>query len=80
MKIVSEPANDVQVGEMKCGQIAIIVRWSLSIYVGRIVQRYENKLVTLGEDAEKSWSCFESLEKNSKLRVRILPKGTIIEL
>lgn len=40
------------------GQIAVITRWSVNRYIGRIVQRYGNNLVSLGRPVAKSWPGF----------------------
>ena len=68
----------VHVSEMKDGDIAEIVEWTVGRYTGRIVQRYGDVLITLGMDENES---FEDVLKgkdlsNNSCLVRILPKGT----
>jgi len=85
MKITSEiTGNIVQVTEMSDGDIAIIEKWSnQKHYVGRVVQRYDNSLISLGLPQGKSW--FElfrtKFEKDDdQFMVRILPAGTVMEI
>lgn len=84
MKILSEPCGDIPAMDLKEGEIAVITNWSITAHehVGAIVKRYRYDLIKLsGAD---TWTGFYSGDKTtpnmSKCRVRILPKGTVIEL
>lgn len=50
--------------DMKDGEIAVITVWSGPNYVGRIVQRYGNNLVSLGMGCSHSWSEAWGIDKN----------------
>lgn len=65
----------VCIDEMKCGQIGEIVEWDgVTRYLGRIVQRYENGLVTIGENWGSSFPT--SISGNcSNFKVRLLEEG-----
>jgi hypothetical protein len=84
MKILKEPIQEIPVKDLKDGEIAIITEWSASEYVGRIVQRYGEHLVALGSSRGSSWPEFFnedfSIRPLDNLKVRVLPKGTQIEL
>jgi len=85
MQLVDGPQRDVNVTLMSDGQIAIIVKWGCNStdHIGDIVQRWGNHLIRLGEKDIKSWpSLFSSLSTSplTGCEVRILPKGTLIEV
>jgi hypothetical protein len=76
-----EQDNTIPVYHLADGQIAIITEWDASgeYYVGRIIQRYEDILITLGEPNGAAFTT--ALEKlNEKLRVRVLEPGTLLEI
>jgi len=78
MKILNETTNDIYVGELKDGEIGVITVWGRHYsYVGKIIQRYGDCLVVLGEQSGDGWS---STPKDNNCRVRILPKGTKLEI
>jgi len=69
------------VTSMLDGDIAVITNWSVSNYVGRIVQRYGDSLITLGEDSGWGWGeYFKNVKSDSQCRVRILEKGETLEV
>lgn len=84
MKIISEKANEQSVFDMKDGDIAIITKWNTENHEGKIVQRFQNNLVTLNKHSGESWSSFFNLIVKDReileMRIRILRKGTVIEL
>jgi len=83
MKILSEPSQQVSVNQMKDGDIATITDWSscTHLYVGRIVQRLGSSLITLGQGNGSRWDgLFDDSNVDAHCQVRILPKGTVIEL
>jgi hypothetical protein len=82
VKIIKSIDNVIVVKDMKDGDIGEIVQWiSGGNYIGRIVQRYDNHLIALGQDSGKS---FQYLFSGDSFRddccVRILPKGTQLEI
>lgn len=80
MKIVSKIApQTVTPAEMKDGEIGIIRNWSVSGYIGRIVQKYKNDLITLGMRAEHSFLGTGDIA-GKKCQVEILSPGTQLEI
>lgn len=68
---------------MNDGQIGIISQWGPhGQYVGTLVQRFADDLIALGEPRGGCWpNWFASdASKEEVYRVRILPKGTQIEI
>jgi hypothetical protein len=83
LKIASEKdVNEIHVNEMKDGDVAVIISWSSHEYVGRVVQRYGNYLLVLGANSGLGWGeTFSSPRPlRPECRVRILPKGTLLEV
>lgn len=86
MKIILAPPSDIPANQLKDGEIAEITQWdedSLTReHVGRIVQRFDNRLVVLGTTSGHSWPVLLSTghDVNDTLRVRVLPKGTVLEI
>ena len=83
MKLASTLNTPVHVSIMKDGDIAVIQKeWTMC--EGRIVQRVDDRLISLGEGYGKSWpTLFETPfhENNHKhMLVIILPKGTLLEV
>lgn len=87
-KLVSIPESDVPITYMKDGDVALITKWDLGNYEGRIVQRIgsgeESQLITIGGTVGEHFSfifkkdILDSTRNNCK--VKILPEGTIIRL
>ena len=66
------------VSDMKDGDVAIITNWIAcrDLYVGRIVQRYQNFLLTVGASSINGWGeYFSSTHDKSGCKVRLLKKG-----
>jgi hypothetical protein len=84
MRILNETTQEISVKDLKDGEIAIITEWSASGYVGQIVQRYGDHLVALGSSHGSSWSEFFNRDFSTRpldsCKVRVLPKGTQIEI
>ena len=80
MKIHTEATTDICVNEMKDGDVAVITKWE-SYYknVGTIVQRYQSIIIALGQDSGSCWTSVLNTV-HPDCRVRILPKGTLIEV
>ena len=60
-------------GDLKDGQIAEVMSDS---YAGRIIQRYKDNAVTIGQSSGHGWSM---IDKNT-LQVRILEDGELMEI
>ena len=71
--VKSEKNSEVQMRDLKDGQVAIITD---NTYNGRIVQRYQNYCVAIGMPEGSS---FSNVKVNT-LTVRILESGELIEI
>jgi hypothetical protein len=83
MKVINAKNMEMPVYDMKDGQIAIITRWgNTTSYVGRIVQRYHEHLVTLGKESGSSWENYFMCKNgsNASYMVKILERGTQLEI
>lgn len=76
--------NTISVLDMSDGDIAEIISWTNKQYVGTIVQRYINVLITVGSSSGKAWTGIFDIDKNSSAaadcRVRLLVPGEKIEI
>jgi hypothetical protein len=72
---LAKPGNvkDIRMSDLKDGQIAVVTDTYAS---GRIVQRFGDVGVAIGEDDGKSWSNI----KVNTLSVRILEDGELIKI
>lgn len=61
--------DTIPVCELKDGQIGVIAKWIIPSCIGRIVQRYDDKLITIGKGKGQGWSPCPKDENN---RVRVL--------
>jgi hypothetical protein len=84
MKIIEEPKqNGIPISEMNDGDIAVITDWDgRSYHIGTIVQRYGDDLITVSMPLGNGWGCFFKHLKSGGFpaRVRILPRGTKLEI
>ena len=69
--------DTICVDDMQDGDVGIIKAWASSGYVGRIVQRHANDLVTLGIRSGEGWRGMFNAGKsrNEACRVRLLKEG-----
>ena len=68
--------DGIPVGNMRDGQIGVITQWPIGDYVGRIVMRSCNDLITIGKPGRQNWtSYFSNPHDNHNTRVRILTNG-----
>lgn len=63
--------------EMKDGQIGIIVSWTVMDLLGKLVQRWDTRLVVLGEPRGLSYL---GLTNDPRCQVRILQPGEKIKI
>ena len=68
-----EPIEGILVSEMKDGDVGVIVVWEPTEYIGRIVQRHEDELISIGKAYKYRWNAIYRLP--SACRVRVLKKG-----
>ena len=80
MKVLSIGVDEINVFDLQPGQFAVITKWSVSMYVGDIVYRYKNCLISLGR--HDSWGdIFKRNDESLKdCMVRVLPHGSKIEI
>ncbi len=70
--VKQEKSKGIWIGDMKDGDIGVVVSCLLECYLGRIVQRHYDKLITIGM-AHQYWAFISKLP--SDFRVRLLEKG-----
>ena len=76
LRLTSDKVNSVCISEMKDGDIAVITSWSIEGYIGRVVQRYHNFLLTVGANSGSGWNeYFRDANTIPRNQVRILEKG-----
>jgi hypothetical protein len=63
---------------MQDGQIGIIVEWSSGMLHNRIVQAYDDDLISIGLPNGNSWSNYKNL--SDSCRVKLLKKGDLLEI
>lgn len=80
MKLLKPVDGSINLHDMKDGEIAQITRNGDNLsYIGAIVQRYKNILITLGGHSESSFpAIFYCLVGHT--RVKILHPGTQLEV
>lgn len=64
----------IQAGELRDGEIAVILSSPHRHHIGKIVMRYKEDLISIGEDCGKAWSQFFPTS-SSEIRVRVLERG-----
>jgi len=78
MKIKITSAHiDIPVRELNDGELAVITAWPYGLYAGNVIQRYGDKLVTIGKPEGKG---FTQISTRDDCRVRRLVPGDIITL
>jgi hypothetical protein len=81
MRVREEAQRVCSLDEMGDGDVAVIETWpSTTEYNGLVVQRYKDILILLGSKSGKSWPNIFDRAHGDGLLVRILPKGTLIEI
>jgi hypothetical protein len=83
VKVISEGINDIHVGDLQPGQVGMITGWTSRHYLGRVVVRYKNSLITVGGMEGECWDNMDKLSDKDvypQLRVRVLVPGTKLEV
>ncbi len=79
MKLINDTKTMIMPIDMLDGQIGVIRMWGLNTqYVGRIVQRFGDKLISIGIGTGNVWTELSCL--GNECLVEVLPKGTILEI
>jgi len=71
----------IWVGDMKDGDIGVIVAWMYNMYIGHVVQRYQNSLIAIGMTSDSAWHRMwlsDECALSSGCRVRLLEKGEML--
>lgn len=55
LKLKQNNTNTIHVSDMKDGDMAVIRAWTLTQYIGSIIQRYRDDYVKLGSPSTNSW-------------------------
>jgi hypothetical protein len=77
--VKKEKPKGIWVGDMKDGDVGIIVDWTVAMCLDEIVQRYHNNLVGVGMSGGNGWSnLFINDDLSTNCRVRLLEKGDIL--
>ena len=80
-KLHNQNDGSVPVSEMKDGDLAVVTGWPTQAYVGRVVQRYGEYLLTVGAPAGSGWGRYFAGEiLTVAAYVRILKAGELIEV
>lgn len=72
---------DIPVHRMRDGDIGVITAWSYHHYIGIVVHRFKNNLISIRQSHGASWSdtVFNLVgEQRNQCRVRLLSPGTIL--
>jgi hypothetical protein len=69
----------IKASEMRDGQIGVIHEHAAS-YVGRIVQRYNNILIVIGEDSGHAFPSLLGSSAAEGVKIRLLEAGDTIEI
>lgn len=76
LKLKTDEPNDICVKDMKDGDIAVITNWSCGDYIGLVVQRYKDFLITVGSRSGNGWNEYFKHGSGSKnCCVRLLEPG-----
>jgi len=71
--IIVEKDDTIPVHEMKDGEVGVIVEWSCKQYIGRIVQKYGEDLITLFRGHGSNFPTVLVIRKSCN-RVRLIDK------
>ena len=77
LRLQTEPVDKtIPASQMNDGDIGVITSWNALDYIGRIVQRYRDLLITVGSPSGNGWErYFRSNDTKPRCRVRLLEKG-----
>jgi hypothetical protein len=78
VKLIKETDGSILAKEMQDGQIGIIVEWSVEGFLNRIVQAYDNDLISVGLPSGSSWEYYKGL--SDCCRVKLLQTGDLLEI
>lgn len=70
--------NVVSVSDMKDGDIGVMTDIGIDYYSGRIIQRYEDDLIVVGEHSDRSLKDFFKQKNNPDRKTRLFNDGEIL--
>jgi hypothetical protein len=70
----------IKASEMKDGQIGVIHEHNCPDYLGRIVQRYKNILIVIGESSGHAFTSLLGSSAAEGVKIRLLEAGDTIEI
>lgn len=79
MKIVSINANWVTPRQMEDGQIGVIRKWNDEDQIGKLVQKYKEQLIVLGERSGQSFPNGGTII-DTNFMIEILQPGALLEI
>ena len=72
---------NVHINKMQDGDIAVITHWGdCDEYIGRVVQRYKDTLISVGRESQERFSEIFTSSTNKECFVRILQPGDTITI
>lgn len=74
VQLTNNTTKNVPVGLMNDGDIAIIIHSACPQHIGKVVTRYDNHLVALGQPVYENWANYFPT-RSSTMKVRILQPG-----
>ena len=83
MSVKLRKENDpmtINMHDMEDGDIGEIINWNVHDYIGRIVQRYGQHLLSVGQRSGKGWAGMFNAQRDENRRVRILEPGEVLEI
>lgn len=81
-RLKQQSKDSVHLLTMKDGDVAVIDQWGVHLgYIGKVVQRYKDYLISVGEASGQGWGeVFANSSEMKDCYVRILKSGAEIVL
>jgi len=81
-KAIETTVREILVSDMRCGEIGEVTKWTAggTVIMGSVVQRVNDSLIVLAEDRSFGRPGLHDPKNYPDCRVRILPRGTRIEI
>ena len=70
----------INIHDMKDGDIGEIVDWPVRGCIGRVVQRYKDYLLTVGQESGNGWGKIFSTSRDEGRIIRLLQPGEMLEI
>lgn len=66
---------DICVKDMNDGDLGVVTKWNNDWYIGKIVQRYNERFIVVGETSDNAYTSLLDSKNPENFRVRPLIKG-----